>query len=198
VKPTDPPAFATTLLELMIPPRTSAALIGDLIEEYRNGRSRTWYWQQTIMALMMSAFREVRKHKLQTSSAIVLGYLCGASLCYVTTSIAGRFIGGYTAYIVFLPLAFISAATSGWILSRTHSRPMVLVFAIFCIIASVVAVAVYALFPVDRMPLPMTVVVVAVDFIIAPIGVLAGGLLGPPHAKFRGTNAHSCDAGMPS
>jgi hypothetical protein len=79
-----------------------------------------------------------------------------------------------------------------------RSRPMVLVFAIFCIISSVVAVAVNALFPVDRMPLPMTVVVVAVDFIIAPIGVLAGGLLGPPHAKFRGTNAHSCDAGMPS
>ena len=75
---------------------------------------------------------------------------------------------------------------------------MVLVFAIFCIIASVVALAVYALFPVDRMPLPMTVVVLAVDFIIGPIGVLAGGLLGPPHAKSRGADAHSCDAGMPS
>ena len=192
MKPADPPALATALLELLIPPRTSAGLIGDLIEEHRNGRSRTWYWQQTIVALMMSAFREGREHKLQASSAIVLGYLCGASLCYFTTSAAGKFVGPYTvvgAYLLFLPLAFISAAISGWILSRTHSRPMVLVFAIFCIIASVVAFAVYALLPVDRMPLPMTVVVAVVDFIIAPIGVLAGGLLGPLHAK-----SHAVDA----
>ncbi len=150
MKPTDPPALATALLELLIPPRTSAGLIGDLIEEHRNGRSRTWYWQQTIMALTMSAFREVRQQKFQAISAIVLGYVCGASLCYLTTSAAGKFVGPYTvvgAYLLFLPLAFISAAISGWILSRTHSRPMVLVFAIFCVIASVVAFAAYAVFP---------------------------------------------------
>ena len=193
MKPADPPALATALLGLLIPPRTSAGLIGDLIEEYRNGRSRTWYWQQTIVALMRSALREGRAHKLQASSAIVLGYLCGASLCYFTTSATGKFVGPYTvvgAYLLFLPLAFISAATSGWILSRTHSRPMVLIFAVFCVIASVVAFAVYALFPVDRMPLPMTVVVLAVDFIIAPIGVLAGGLVGPPHANSHAVDAH--------
>ena len=66
---------------------------------------------------------------------------------------------------------------------------MVLVFAIFCVIASVVALAVYVLFPINRMPLPMTVVVLAIDFIIAPIGVLAGGLFGAarvePHGTYR-------------
>jgi hypothetical protein len=139
---------------------------------------------------MMSALRVGREHKLQASSAIVLGYLCGASLCYFTTSAAGKFVGPYTvvgAYLLFLPLAFISAAISGWILSRTHSRPMVLVFAIFCVIDSVVALAVYVLFPIDRMPLPMTVVVLATDFIIAPIGVLAGGLFGAARVDSHGT-----------
>ena len=190
MKPTDPPALATALMELLIPSRTSAGLIGDLVEEHRNGRSRTWYWQQTMMALTMSAFREAREQKFQAISAIILGYLCGASLCYFTTSAAGKFVGPYTvvgAYLLFLPLAFISAAISGWILSRTHSRLMVLVFAIFCVIASVVAVAVYVLFPLDRMPLPMTLVVLAVDFIIAPIGVLVGGLFGAAHAESHGT-----------
>ena len=194
MKPTDPPSLATALLELLIPPRTSAGLIGDLIEQYSNGRSRTWYWQQTIVALMMSAFREVRQHTFQAISAIVLGYLCGASLCYLTTSAAGKFVGPYTvvgAYLLFLPLAFISAAISGWILSRIHSRPMVLVFAIFCVIASVVALAVYVLFPwgprIDRVPLPTTVVVLAIDFIIAPIGVLAGGLFGAARVESHGT-----------
>jgi hypothetical protein len=191
VKPTDPPALATALLEL-IPPRTSAGLIGDLIEEYRNGRSRTWYWQQTIVALMMSAFREAREHKLQASGAILLGYLCGASLCYFTTSAAGKFVGGYTvvgAYLSFLPLGFVSAAASGWLVSRSHSRAMVPVWALFCLIASVVALAVYALFLVDRIPRPLAATTMAVNF-ITPIGVLAGGLLGPPHHA----DSHAVDA----
>ena len=93
MKPTDPPALATALLELLIPPRTSAGLVGDLVEEYRNGRSRTWYWQQAIVALMRAAIREGQKHKFQASSAIVLGYLCGASLHYFTTSAVGKFVG---------------------------------------------------------------------------------------------------------
>ena len=189
MKPTDPPALATALLELLIPPRTSTGLIGDLIEKHRNGRSGTWFWQQTIMALMTFAFRETRKHKLQASSAIVVGYLCGASLCYFTTSAAAKFVGPYTvvgAYLLFLPLGFVSAAASGWIVSRSHSRAMVLVWAMFCLIASVVALAVYALFLVDRMPLPMAVVVLTVNF-ITPVGVVAGGLYGAAHAKSHGT-----------
>jgi len=145
------------------------------------------------MALTMSAFREARGHKFQAISAIILGYLCGASLCYFTTSAAGKFVGPYTvvgAYLLFLPLAFVSAAISGWILSRTHSRPMVLVFAIFCVIASVVALAVYVLFPpIVNPPSLQMFVVLAIDFIIAPIGVLVGGLFGAarvePHGTYR-------------
>ncbi len=195
MKPTNPPSLPTKLLELLVPQRTSEALLGDLIEQYESGRSRTWYWQQVILALVISAGREARTRKLQAIRAVTVGYLCGASLCYFTTSIAGKFVGPYTvvgAYLLFLPLAFISAAISGWILSRTHSRPMVLVFAIFCVVASIVALAVYALFvPVDRMPLlPMTIVL-AIDFIIAPIGVLAGGLWGSSGADDAWTSPRS-------
>jgi hypothetical protein len=187
VKPADPPALATALLELLIPPRTSAGLIGDLVEEHKNGRSRAWYWQQTIIALTMSAFREAREHKYQTIRTIVIGYLCGASLFYVSTAGATRFVGGYKAYLVFLPLGFLSAAISGWILSRTRSRPMVVVFAGFCVIGGVAAFAVYALFPLDRLPLLELLFFAALDFIIWPIGTLAGGLFGAAHAESHGT-----------
>jgi len=193
VQPINPPALATALLERFIPPRTSTSLIGDLIEEHRNGRSRAWYWQQTIMALTMSAFRQAREHKFQATSAIVLGYLCAIPLCYFASSAVGKFVGGYTvvgAYLLFLPVAFLSAAFSGWIVSRSHSRAMVLVWATFIIIASAVALAVYVLFPIDRMSLPMTVVVLAQDFVVGPLGVLAGGLLDPPHAKSHAVDAH--------
>ena len=64
MKPTNPPALATKLLESLVPQRTSEALLGDLIEQYEAGRSRTWYWQQVILALVISAGREVRTRKL--------------------------------------------------------------------------------------------------------------------------------------
>ena len=65
MKPTNPPSLATKLLESLVPQRTSEALAGDLIEQYEGGRSRTWYWQQVLLALVISAGREVRTSKLQ-------------------------------------------------------------------------------------------------------------------------------------
>ena len=189
MKPTNPPSLATKLLESLVPQRTSEALLGDLIEQYQGGRSRTWYWQQVILALMICASREGRTRKLQAVSAVVIGYLTGASLCYFTTSLAGRFVGRfvgvYTAYyLVFLPLSFFSAAASGWIVRRSHPRAMVLIWAGFFVVASVVAFAVCAWLSVlDRMPGPILVFFVVVDFIIAPLGVLAGGLWGSSGAS---------------
>ena len=131
MKPANPPSLPTKLLELLVPPRTSEALLGDLIEQFESGRSRTWYWRQVILALVISAGREARTRKLQAIRAIIVGYLTGASLCYFTTSVAGKFVGLYTvvgAYLLFLPLAFISAAISGWILQsnpfQTDGAPL--------------------------------------------------------------------------
>ena len=73
MKPTTPPSLATRLLESLVPQRTSEALLGDLIEQYQGGRSRTWYWQQVILALVISAGGEVRTRKLQAIRAVVVG-----------------------------------------------------------------------------------------------------------------------------
>jgi hypothetical protein len=179
VKPTNPPALATKLLESLVAERTSEALLGDLIEQYAAGRSRLWYWRQVLQALAISAGQEVRRRKLQSISAIIVGCVTALPLCYFSTSLAARFVWGYKAYLVFLPLTFFSAAASGWIVRRSHPRPMVVIYAGFCVVASVVAFAVYAWLPFyDRMPGPVLAYFVAVDFIIGPLGVLAGGLWG--------------------
>jgi len=179
VKAVHPPSLATKLLEAFVSQRTSQPLVGDLIEQYARGRSRAWYWRQVFLAVVISAYREVRMRKLQTISAILIGYVTAMSLCYFTTSLAARFVGGYKAYLVFLPLTFFSAAASGWIVRRSHPRPMVVIWAGFCVVASAVAFAVYAWLPIiDRMPVPILAFFVAVDFIIGPLGVLAGGLWG--------------------
>jgi hypothetical protein len=184
VKPTNPPALATKLLESLVAERSSEALLGDLIEQYAGGRSRAWYWRQVLLALAISAGREVRTRKLQAVSAIILGCVTALPLCYFSTSLAARFVVGYKTYLVFLPLAFFSAAVSGWIVRRSHPRPMVVIYAGFCVVASVVAFALYAWLPIfDRMPVPVLAYFVAADFIIGPLGVLAGGLWGSSGAR---------------
>jgi hypothetical protein len=188
MRPTDPPAFAMTLLERSMPQRTSAGLIGDLVEEYRNGRSRVWFWQQTIIALLTCASREARRHKLQAISAILIGYICGASLMFFSTSAAAQFVHGYKSFVVFLPLAFLSAAASGRLVSQIHSKQMVLIFALFFYPASVVAFTVYALFPIERMGLPELLMHLAIDFIIAPLGILVGGFVAADRVRSPGTH----------
>jgi hypothetical protein len=85
---------------------------------------------------------------------------------------------------VFLPLVFLSAAASGWIVRRSHPRTMVVIFAGFCIVASAVAFAIYAWLPIyDRIPFPHLAFLVASDFIIGPVGVLAGGMWASSDAR---------------
>ena len=152
MKPTSPPSLATRLLESLVPQRTSEALLGDLIEQYEAGRSRTWYWQQVILALVISAGREGRTRKLHAVRAVVIGYLTGASLSYFTTSLAGRFVGdtwGSTRPTTWSScrFAFFSAVASGWIVRRSHLQGDGDRLGRFRLVASVVAVAVYALLP---------------------------------------------------
>jgi hypothetical protein len=46
-----PPALANWLLDRLGYTRQNAALAGDLLEEFRSGRSRAWYWRQTFMVI---------------------------------------------------------------------------------------------------------------------------------------------------
>ena len=46
-----PPRVATWLLQHLGPRYQCDSLAGDLFEEYQQGRSRTWYWRQVIVAV---------------------------------------------------------------------------------------------------------------------------------------------------
>lgn len=46
-----PPILATKLLGKFVSGPHGDALIGDLIEQYREGRSAIWYWRQTLLAI---------------------------------------------------------------------------------------------------------------------------------------------------
>jgi len=55
----EPPPFATWVLEHLSPGERDEALAGDLLEDFRSGRSHAWYWRQVFSACAVSWFESV-------------------------------------------------------------------------------------------------------------------------------------------
>jgi hypothetical protein len=61
------PVIATWLLQRFIGPEREA-FIGDLREQYSHGRSRLWYWRQTLTAMAVGTFTAVGNDRSLTGS----------------------------------------------------------------------------------------------------------------------------------
>lgn len=81
-----PPRVATVLLRCLMP--GEEALAGDLQEEYRSGRSRSWYWRQVGAAIAMDAWRDIRRQNLSALRAITV-----ALAVYYALAFSGAEIG---------------------------------------------------------------------------------------------------------
>jgi hypothetical protein len=68
------PAVATWLLQRFIGPERES-FVGDLREQYSRGRSRFWYWRQTLMAIAVGTFTAVGNDRSLPVRAILAG-LC--------------------------------------------------------------------------------------------------------------------------
>jgi hypothetical protein len=56
----EPPKMAVWLLKQWASPYQCDSLAGDLLEMYRDGRSRSWYWRQVVAALLIARLRTLR------------------------------------------------------------------------------------------------------------------------------------------
>jgi hypothetical protein len=63
MKHTDPPWLATWILRRFGDQYRRDALLGDLVEEYRRGRSNAWFWRQVFCALIAGARVALRKRQ---------------------------------------------------------------------------------------------------------------------------------------
>jgi hypothetical protein len=69
----NPPRVADWLLARFASGPQRESLIGDLLEQYQRGRSASWYWRQTIGAIVIGAVAEAWQHKGLAISVVALG-----------------------------------------------------------------------------------------------------------------------------
>jgi hypothetical protein len=140
-----PPAFATWLAQRLMAGPRQESLLGDLIEQYRQGRSGVWYWRQVCAAIVMGTARDLASHKLLALRALAIGwtlyYLSGFPVGWgglaaeawveqriVCDSFACQFwLNQFTAQLLF----YSAAAISGWIVARLHGRHWVAMVSLF-------------------------------------------------------------------
>ena len=67
------PRVATWLAERFLTSPRRESLIGDLVEQYREGRPATWYCGQILRAIVVSITEELSAHKLLALRAVAVG-----------------------------------------------------------------------------------------------------------------------------
>jgi hypothetical protein len=60
MKTSHPPTAATWLLKFLTPAGKNEALLGDLEEDFTQGRSAAWYWRQVLAVIIVSFGQELR------------------------------------------------------------------------------------------------------------------------------------------
>jgi signal peptidase I len=73
MKPADPPRLAVWILGRLAPAYQREALIGDLIEEFRRGRSEVWFWSQ-VMRVLYAAIGALRQRRVKFKTSRMTSY----------------------------------------------------------------------------------------------------------------------------
>ena len=118
--------------------------MGDLIEEFGNGRSRSWYWKQAGVAVALGLGDEILEHKLLGIRAIVTGWAVLAVFSLLLANLSLELVGGMmpVEWHVFLwvhppgiqvflaALGGIVYLASGWLVARLrpHQAAMVALY----------------------------------------------------------------------
>jgi len=112
------PRLATWLLERFDIPQRKPDLFGDLVEEYRSGRSALWFWWQSFAAIGVALTRDIRCYpKWFVLRAVVTGW----AVSYVLAGLYAEsrpFLEQHGS-LLGLALTFIPVCV-GWVVGRTH------------------------------------------------------------------------------
>jgi hypothetical protein len=143
-----PPALANWLAHRLVSGPRRESLLGDLIEEYREGRSSSWYWRQVCAAILVGTVHDLAAHKLLALRALTIGCALYYLFSFPVTW-AGRATEDWVSQhvIVCAPTSFwcqfsvnqfsvelliyLAAAISGGIVARLHRRHWVAMLSLY-------------------------------------------------------------------
>jgi hypothetical protein len=115
------------------------SVVGDILEQYRAGRSRNWYWKQVLAALFTVSLRVIGAHRWHALRAVIVGW--GALLAVFaygdrvaggmarllwdwdrhaawTTGVWGPF------HVAATLVSYSGFALSAWVVARLHRQHM--------------------------------------------------------------------------
>src|SRR5262245_10100988 len=135
---TKPPFIAAWLLDRFGADPQLDAIAGDLLEQYRLGRSRFWYWREVITAIIVGTWAQFREHPLMVLRAVAMGWLFAFLL---SKTVWPYWTPLVVRYVIHAPLAWQysllellidgpALVAVGWIVARFGRR---------CRLAAVVA-----------------------------------------------------------
>jgi hypothetical protein len=87
----EPPRIAVWLLKTWASPYQRESLVADLLEMYRDGRSRSWYWRQVVAALLVARLRAFRMLPRTNLGSVLLRMLNALILAGVIALGVGTF-----------------------------------------------------------------------------------------------------------
>jgi hypothetical protein len=76
-----PPRLANWLLDRLGPARQNPPLAGDLLEEFRRGRSAAWFWRQTLVAILTSLGQSLRLY-WHVVTGVAIGWASQAGIAF--------------------------------------------------------------------------------------------------------------------
>jgi hypothetical protein len=188
-----PPRLATWLLRRFVTGEQHEALIGDLVEEFRAGRSPLWYWRQVLVAIVENSWKEIRTHKVLALRALALTFFLHNALWIIAVQSALQaiqravfwmFAGphglpGWPPYFDDLHRVLLTLAgvTTGWSIARLHRRHSA-AMVLFCAVC--LPFLELPLFIADSLQYQTSfsdVVAMTTFTMLGMIGILIGGLL---------------------
>ena len=188
------PKRALRILTLLAPGRHDLA--GDLLEQFRHGKSNLWLWRQVIGAVIAASRQELQADRIGALKAVALGwaamliffFVAGDLLAHSADQTVPRllsYLGANRGGILWLdrlryiPPAVVGFVLSGWIVGRPVLFYAASVFV--ALIVGVTAIAWYAA-PVTVPHTLFYVVILALPYwwwsglLIVPLLILIGGL----------------------
>jgi hypothetical protein len=173
------------------------SLLGDLVEQYRQGRSGIWYWRQVLAAILIGNVHDLAAHKMLALRALTIGWTLYYLFSFPVTWAGGIAENWVSQQVIVCEpgsfwcqfwrnqfsvelLIYVAGAVSGAIVARLHHKYWVAMLSLYAasvllfecgMIGWMVSQSVPPV-PISRFAL----IVANLTVVVRPLSVFVGGM----------------------